>query len=59
MSANPLRKVLRSGEGKKLKALEALVPDISELEDDMKALSDAELKAKTGDLNKEWSVVKE
>ncbi|MAV20282.1 MAG: preprotein translocase subunit SecA [Acidimicrobiaceae bacterium] len=49
MSANPLRKVLRSGEGKKLKALEALVPDISELEDDMKALSDAELQAKTGD----------
>ena len=49
MSANPLRKVLRSGEGKKLKALEALVPDISELEDDMKALSDAELQAKTGE----------
>ena len=49
MSANPLRKVLRSGEGKKLKALEALVPDISELEDDMRALSDAELQARTGE----------
>ncbi len=49
MSVNPLKKVLRSGEGKKLKALEALVPDISELEDDMKALSDAELQAKTGE----------
>ena len=48
MSLNPLKKVLRSGEGKKIKALEALVPDISELEPDMKALTDAELLAKTG-----------
>ena len=45
MSVNPLKKVLRSGEGKKLKALEALVPDISELESDMKALADADLQA--------------
>ncbi|MBG02157.1 MAG: preprotein translocase subunit SecA [Acidimicrobiaceae bacterium] len=49
MSVNPLKKVLRSGEGKKLKALEALVPDIGELEPDMKALSDVELQAKTGE----------
>ena len=49
MSLNPLKKVLRSGEGKKIKALEALVPDISELEPDMKALTDAELQAKTGE----------
>ncbi|MBJ69445.1 MAG: preprotein translocase subunit SecA [Acidimicrobiaceae bacterium] len=49
MSVNPLKKVLRSGEGKKLKALEALVPDISELESDMKALSDTDLQAKTGE----------
>ncbi len=49
MSLNPLKKVLRSGEGKKIKALEALVPDISELEPEMKALTDAELQAKTGE----------
>ena len=49
MSLNPLKKVLRSGEGKKLKALEAFVPDIGELEPDMKALSDVELQAKTAE----------
>ncbi|MDG1844874.1 MAG: preprotein translocase subunit SecA [Acidimicrobiales bacterium] len=49
MSLNPLKKVLHSGEGKKLKALEALVPDINELESDIKSLSDAELKGKTAE----------
>ncbi len=42
-------KILRSGEGKKLKALQALVPDISALEPEMEALSDAALQAKTGE----------
>src|SRR5690606_4517770 len=42
-------KILRSGEGKKLRALQALVPDISALEPEMERLSDAALQAKTGE----------
>ncbi len=44
-----LDKILRAGEGKKLKALAALVPDINALEPEMKALSDDALRAKTGE----------
>ncbi|KAA0232939.1 MAG: preprotein translocase subunit SecA [Actinobacteria bacterium] len=40
-------KILRSGEGKKLKALASLVPDINALEPGLEALSDAELRART------------
>ncbi len=40
-------KILRSGEGKKLKALQALVPDIGAYEAEMEALDDAALQAKT------------
>ncbi|MGI9622721.1 MAG: preprotein translocase subunit SecA [Acidimicrobiales bacterium] len=47
MSKNPFNKLLRSGEGKKLKALEALAPEVAELEPEIKALSDTELQAKT------------
>ena len=43
------KKVLRSGEGKKLRALEAIVPDITALEPEMQRLSDGELQAKTGE----------
>ncbi|MEO7430383.1 MAG: DEAD/DEAH box helicase, partial [Acidimicrobiales bacterium] len=42
-------KILRSGEGKKLKALQGLVPDISALEPGFEALDDAALRAKTGE----------
>ena len=42
-----LDRILRAGEGKKLKALEGLVPDINALSDAMARLSDAELQAKT------------
>ncbi|MEM7140785.1 MAG: preprotein translocase subunit SecA [Actinomycetota bacterium] len=42
-------RVLRSGEGKKLKAVQALVPDINALEPEMQALSDDALKAKSGE----------
>ena len=42
-------KILRAGEGKKLKALQALVPDISALEAETEGLSDAALQAKTGE----------
>jgi preprotein translocase subunit SecA len=42
-------RILRSGEGKKLKALQALVPDINVLEPELEALSDDALRAKTGE----------
>ncbi len=41
--------ILRSGEGKKLRALAGLVPDINELEPEMQALDDDGLRAKTGE----------
>src|SRR5438132_6136394 len=41
------QRVLRAGEGKKLKALQSLVPDINALEPEMQALSDDELRHKT------------
>ncbi|NLA34713.1 MAG: preprotein translocase subunit SecA, partial [Actinobacteria bacterium] len=40
-------KILRVGEGKKLRALEDLVPEISRLEPEMQALSDEALQRKT------------
>jgi preprotein translocase subunit SecA len=43
------RRILRAGEGRKLKALAALVPEINALEPEMEALSDAALRAKTGE----------
>jgi len=42
-----LSKVLRAGEGKKARALQAIVPDINALEPEMEALSDEELRHKT------------
>ena len=42
-----LDRFLRAGEGKKVRALQSLVPDIGELEPEMQALSDDELRAKT------------
>ena len=47
MAKHPMKKILRSGEGKKLKVLEDLVPEINELEPEMRELSDEELHAKT------------
>jgi preprotein translocase subunit SecA len=43
------RRVLAAGEGKKLKALEAVVPVVNALEDDVGGLSDDELRAKTAE----------
>jgi preprotein translocase subunit SecA len=42
-----LDRFLRAGEGKKVRALQALVPDINALEPEMERLSDEDLKAKT------------
>ncbi|NCX04710.1 MAG: preprotein translocase subunit SecA, partial [Actinobacteria bacterium] len=44
-----LDRVLRAGDGKRVKALQGLVPDINALESEMAALTDAALQAKTGE----------
>jgi len=44
-----LDRILRAGEGKKLKALQGIVPEINAYEDDYRNLSDDQLKAKTGE----------
>ena len=44
-----LDRVLRAGEGKKVKALAAVVPEVNGLESEMKALSDDALRAKTAE----------
>jgi preprotein translocase subunit SecA len=44
-----LRRVLTAGEGKKLKALETVVPVVGALEDEIRALDDDRLRAKTGE----------
>ena len=42
-----LDRILRAGEGKKLKALQGMVPDVNALEPEMERLTDAELQART------------
>ena len=44
-----LDRILRAGEGKKLKALAGLVPDINALEPELRNLSDDALRARTAD----------
>ncbi len=44
------KRLLRSGEGRKLKALQALVPDIGALEPEMQSLSDEQLRARVDDM---------
>src|SRR5687767_2651407 len=44
-----LDRILRAGEGKKLKALQGLVPDINALAPSIEALSDDALRAKTAE----------
>jgi len=44
-----LNKILRTGEGRKVKAIQALVPDIGALDAEYRALSDTELQAKTAE----------
>jgi preprotein translocase subunit SecA len=44
-----LDRILRAGEGKKLKALQGLVPHINALEPDVQKLTDEALRAKTGE----------
>ena len=42
-----LDRILRAGEGKKLKALQAIVPDVNALEPELERLTDEQLQAKT------------
>jgi preprotein translocase subunit SecA len=44
-----LNKLLKTGEGRKIKALQALVPDINALEPELEALSDDALRGKTAE----------
>jgi preprotein translocase subunit SecA len=44
-----LQKVLAAGEGKKLKAVQAVVPVVNSYEEEIQALDDAQLRAKTGE----------
>src|SRR4051812_24084043 len=44
-----MKKVLAAGEGKKIKELQAIVPQVNDWEDEIKALDDLALKAKTAD----------
>ena len=44
-----LDRILRAGEGKQLKALQDIVPDVNAFESEISALSDDGLKAKTGE----------
>ncbi|CAN5912101.1 preprotein translocase subunit SecA [soil metagenome] len=48
-----LDKLLRVGEGRKIKALQGLVPDINAREDEVTKLSDDELRGRTGDLRQQ------
>ena len=45
--------MLRAGEGKKLRLLEALVPEVNAVEPDIERLSDDDLRARTGDFRAE------
>ena len=45
-----LDRILRAGEGKKLKALQGMVPDVNALEPELERLSDEQLQAKTPEL---------
>ena len=47
-------KVLRAGEGRKVRAVQSLVPEINALEDETKALSDDALRAKTGEFRQRY-----
>ncbi|MDQ4025404.1 MAG: preprotein translocase subunit SecA, partial [Actinomycetota bacterium] len=44
-----IKKVLAAGEGKKLKALQAIVPRVNSLEDEIERLDDGGIQAKTAE----------
>jgi len=52
-----LTKVLRAGEGKKLKALQTLVPDINAMEPEIQALADDDLRHKTVEFRERLATV--
>src|SRR5438128_415966 len=48
-----MHKILHAGEGKRLKAVEAIVPEINALEPEMERLTDEELAARTADFRQQ------
>jgi len=48
-----MQKILHAGEGKRLKAVQAIVPEINALEPEVERLSDDELAARTGDFRQQ------
>ena len=48
-----IQKVLAAGEGKKIKALEAIVPQVNAFEDELIKLSDDDLRAKTAEFKQQ------
>ena len=50
-----IQKVLAVGEGKKIKALEAIVPQVNAFEDELIKLSDDELRAKIAEFKQRRS----
>jgi preprotein translocase subunit SecA len=52
-SVSVFSKILRAGEGKKVRALESIVPDINALEPEMEALTDEQLQHKTVEFRQE------
>ena len=53
MAVGIFDKALRTGEGRKLKALRGLLPDIEAFEPELQRLSDEELQAKTPDFRQQ------
>ena len=50
-----LDKVLRIGEGKQLRKLEAAAAQVNAIEDDFVSMSDEELRAQTGDFKERYA----
>ena len=48
------KRVLNAGEGRKLKLLQSIVPEINALEPDMERLSDDELRAQTAEFRRRF-----
>ena len=49
------KKILNVGEGRKLKLLESIVPEVARLEPEMEARSDAELRALTDEYRQRYA----
>ena len=48
-----IQKILHAGEGRRLKAVEAIVPEINALEPEVERLTDEQLRARTDDFRQQ------